>query len=45
MKALFAKGDGKGLLETTRIEAVHKHLELPIDHYRQQVRDRLFPDP
>lgn len=31
------------LLETTRSEAVH--LELPIDHYRQQIRDRLFPDP
>jgi len=33
------------LLETTRSEAVHLHLELPIDHYRQQVRERLFPDP
>jgi len=32
------------LLETTRSEAVHQHLELPIDHYRQQVRDRIFPD-
>jgi len=32
------------LLETTKSEAVHQHLELPIDHYRQQVRDRIFPD-
>lgn len=32
------------LLETTRSEA-HQHLELPIDHYRRQIRDRLFPDP
>ena len=33
------------LLETTRSEAVHKHLDLPIEHYRQQIRERLFPDP
>lgn len=33
------------LLETTSNEVIHQHLELPIDHYRQQVRDRLFPDP
>jgi hypothetical protein len=32
------------LLETTRTKAIHQHLELPIDHYRQQVRDRIFPD-
>jgi hypothetical protein len=33
------------LLATTRSNAVHQHLDLPIEHYRQQVRDRLFPDP
>ena len=33
------------LLETTKSNAVHQHLELPIDHYRQQIRDQLFPDP
>lgn len=33
------------LLGTTGSEVVHLHLELPIDHYRQQVRDRIFPDP
>lgn len=32
------------LLETMRSEAIHQRLELPIDHYRQQVRDRIFPD-
>lgn len=32
------------LLETTRIEAVHSHLDLPIEHYRQQIRERLFSD-
>jgi hypothetical protein len=33
------------LMETTKSEAVHQHLELPSDHYRQQIRDRIFPDP
>ena len=33
------------LLATTHREDVHKHLALPIEHYRQQVRERLFPDP
>lgn len=33
------------LIETTRTNTVHHHLELPIDNYRQQIRDRLFPDP
>lgn len=33
------------LLATTHREDVHKHLSLPVEHYRQQVRGRLFPDP
>lgn len=33
------------LLETAMSQAMHHHLELPIDHYRQQIRDRIFPDP
>jgi hypothetical protein len=33
------------LLDFTRSEATHHHLDLPIEHYRQQVRQRLFPDP
>ena len=33
------------LMETTKSEAVHQHLELPSDYYRQQIRDRIFPDP
>jgi hypothetical protein len=33
------------LLDFTRTEATHHHLDLPIEHYRQQVRQRLFPDP
>jgi hypothetical protein len=33
------------LLGFTRSEATHHHLDLPIEHYRQQVRQRLFPDP
>lgn len=32
------------LLDFTRGEATHQHLELPIEHYRQQVRQALFPD-
>lgn len=32
------------LLETTTHDADHIHLQLPIDHYRQQIRDTLFPD-
>ena len=33
------------LLDFTRSEATHQHLDLPIEHYRQQVRQALFPDP
>jgi hypothetical protein len=33
------------LLDFTRSEATHHHLDRPIEHYRQQVRQRLFPDP
>lgn len=33
------------LLDFTRSEATHHHLDLPIEHYRQQVRQALFPDP
>jgi hypothetical protein len=34
------------LLETTRMEALHHHLDLPIEHYRKQVRERLLiPSP
>jgi hypothetical protein len=33
------------LLATTWKEAVHQHLDLPIEHYRGQVRERIFPDP
>lgn len=33
------------LLDFTRSAATHQHLALPIDHYRQQVRQALFPDP
>jgi hypothetical protein len=33
------------LLDFTRSEATHQHLDLPLEHYRQQVRQRLFPDP
>ena len=33
------------LLDFTRSEATHHHLGHPIEHYRQQVRQRLFPDP
>ena len=32
------------LLDLTRREAMHHHLELPLDHYRQQVRRVLFRD-
>ena len=32
------------LLELTNDNAVHEHLSLPITHYQEQVRDRLFPD-
>jgi hypothetical protein len=32
------------LLDTTKSNAVHQHLPLPIEHYQEQVRDRLFPD-
>lgn len=30
---------------TTSNGHAHTHLELPIEHYRQQVRQRLFPEP
>jgi hypothetical protein len=33
------------LLDLTRSAATHQHLDLPIEHYQQQVRQRLFPDP
>jgi len=33
------------LLDFTRSEATHQHLDLPIEHYQQQVRQALFPDP
>lgn len=33
------------LLDFTRSETTHHHLDRPIEHYRQQVRQRLFPDP
>jgi hypothetical protein len=33
------------LIETTKGDAVHQHLELPSEHYRRQIRDRIFPDP
>lgn len=33
------------LLDFTRTEATHHHLDHPIEHYRQQVRQALFPDP
>ena len=33
------------LLDFTRSEATHHHLDHPIEHYRQQVRHALFPDP
>lgn len=32
------------LLDSTTSDADHIHLELPKDHYRQLIRDRLFPD-
>ena len=30
-------------LELSKDKAVHEHLSLPIMHYQEQVRDRLFP--
>jgi hypothetical protein len=33
------------LLDFTRSEATHHHLDHPVEHYRQQVRQALFPDP
>ena len=33
------------LLDFTGSDAPHHHLDLPIEHYRQQVRQALFPDP
>jgi hypothetical protein len=33
------------LLDFTRSATTHQHLDLPIEHYRQQVRQRLCPDP
>ena len=33
------------LLDFTRSEATHHHLDLPLEHYRQQVRQALFPEP
>lgn len=32
------------LLAFTKSDAVHQHLPLPIEHYQEHVRDRLFPD-
>lgn len=32
------------LLELTRTNAIHQHLPLPIEHYQEQVRNRLFPN-
>ncbi|MEZ4361615.1 MAG: hypothetical protein R3B48_26825 [Kofleriaceae bacterium] len=32
------------LLELTKSETSHHHLALPIEHYQEQVRQRLFPD-
>lgn len=32
------------LLAFTRTDLIHEHLSLPIEHYQEQVRDRLFPD-
>jgi hypothetical protein len=33
------------LLDRSRSAATHQHLDLPIEHYRQQVRQRLFQIP
>lgn len=33
------------LVELTKVEAVHQHLELPASHYETEVRRRLFPEP
>jgi len=33
------------LLDHTKSEQAHHHLGLPIEHYRQQVRERIFSDP
>lgn len=33
------------LIDFTRSEATHQHLDLPIEHYQQQVRQALFPGP
>jgi hypothetical protein len=33
------------LRELTKSEPAHHHLPLPIEHYQQQVRERLFGDP
>jgi len=32
------------LLELTKGAAAHHHLSLPISHYQELIRDRLFPD-
>lgn len=32
------------LLAFTKTDLIHEHLPLPIEHYQEQVRDRLFPD-
>ena len=32
------------LLAFTQTNIIHEHLPLPIEHYQQLVRDRLFPD-
>lgn len=32
------------LLAFTTTDPIHEHLPLPIEHYQEQVRDRLFPD-
>jgi hypothetical protein len=32
------------LLAFTKTDLIHEHLPLPIEHYQEQIRDRLFPD-
>lgn len=32
------------LLDLSKDEAIHQHLDRSLDHYRQQVRQALFPD-
>jgi len=33
------------LLDLTKNNPTHHHLDLPLEHLQQQVRERLFPDP